>query len=383
MKVLFLIRSLDAGGAERQLIELVRHLDRSLFDPLIVTFYDGGLLRDEIREEDRIPVLSLGKSGRWDVFRFLIELNKIVRREKPDLVHGYLDVANLFALGVGKLNHIKVVWGLRASNIDLKNYDWTAEFVFRLSGWLSALADGLIVNSQAGYDYHVRRGFSRKKMVVIHNGIDAELFYPDHDARIKKRAEWGLDEHSLVIGQVGRLDPMKGPEFFIRAAAKVLSEYPGVRFVYVGDGPAVYRRELMALTGSLGLSSSLTWTGLQRDMRAVYNALDVLSLSSVAGEGFPNVIGEAMACGTPCVVTDVGDAALVLGDCGRVVTPGDSDALAAGLLALLKEEGKTREQTGLLARQRIISLFNPQNLIKKTQETMLNLQKPDHNGKPV
>ena len=179
LKILFLIRSLDPGGAERQLVELVKHLDQSQFEPVIVTFYDGGLLKKEIENENHINYISLSKSGRWDVFAFFLQLIKIVHQEKPDLIHGYLDVANLFALCVGRFMHVKVVWGLRASDIDLKKYDWTAGFVFRLSSILSFLADCIIVNSDAGRKYHIQQGFSAQRMTVIPNGINTSRFYPD------------------------------------------------------------------------------------------------------------------------------------------------------------------------------------------------------------
>jgi glycosyltransferase involved in cell wall biosynthesis len=372
LKILFLIRNLDTGGAERQLIELVRHLDKTHFQPIIVTFYNGGSFWHDLDNNPDIKLISLNKSGRWDIIGFFTRLMKIIKEEKPALIHGYLDVPNLFSLLAGKLNRIKVVWGLRASNMDLSQYDWTARFLYWLCQYTSYLTDLIIVNSNAGKTYHVSRGFQPERMVVIPNGFDTQRLYPDLDCSKKQRETWKINDEMILIGQIGRLDPMKNPENFIQAAALVSQKNPHARFVYVGDVPGPYHQKLVELMDDLGLGSQFLWAGKQTDMKAVYNALDFLCLSSDT-EGFPNVVGEAMACGKPCVVTDVGDAALIVGETGIVIPPKDASLLAEGLERLINTSIKSRGELGIKARQRIETLFSVQALAVRSGQIFLDL----------
>ena len=166
---------------------------------------------------------------------------------------------------------------------------------------------------------------------------------------------------------VGRLDPMKGHPTFLRAASLLAQKMPGVRFVCVGDGPDAYKNELAALGEQLGLSGNLVWAGPQADMRAVFNAFDLASSSSSFGEGFPNVIGEAMACKIPCVVTDVGDSPWIVEKTGMVVPPDDPKALAEGWEQFLKED---RNEKARKARLRIENNFSLDHLVNRTEEAL-------------
>ena len=372
MKILFLIRSLDAGGAERQLIELVGHLDKSRFQSTVVTFYNGGLLLKKLEKNPDVSLISLGKGGRWELIRFFNRLMSIIRIEQPDVIHGYLDVANLFSLLAGKLSGIKVVWGMRASNLDLRQYDWTYRFLYRLSAMLSFLPDAIICNSRAGKAYHLSQGYHPKRMEVVSNGIDTQWFHPDPESGQKKRREWGVTDDQILIGQVGRLDPMKNIEDFLNTSALLSHKNSKLRFVHVGDGPASYRQDLIKLCAELGLDGRFTWAGVQSDMIAVYSAFDVLVLSS-STEGFPNVVGEAMACGTPCVVTDVGDAAWIVGDTGVVVPPKNEQKLFDGLEQLMGLTIEARRGLGMRARQRIETLFSVQTLAERSGQIFLDV----------
>jgi glycosyltransferase involved in cell wall biosynthesis len=202
-------------------------------------------------------------------------------------------------------------------------------------------------------------------MIVIHNGIDTERYRPDEAARLRMRAKWGLRDQ-VLIGLVGRLDIMKDHPTFLRAAAEIARASRGVRFVCIGAGPEEYRKELEALSMSLGIADQLIWTGELKDMAAAYNALDLLASSSY-GEGFPNVIGEAMACGIPCVATDVGDSALIVGNTGTVVPPKDPLSLARAWQQWLSLGADRRRAQGARARERIESNFNVKRMLARTE----------------
>jgi glycosyltransferase involved in cell wall biosynthesis len=365
-RILFLIRSLERGGAERQLIELLKGLDKTRFDVTLATFYSGGALRSETEVIPGIKVVSLAKGGRWDVGPFLFRLIRLARASRPHIIHGYLDVPNLLAVLAGGVAGAKIVWGMRASNMDLSHYDWLSRLAFRLQCMAGRLADLIIANSTAGKIHGEACGLPSDRLVVIPNGIDTERFQPSFEAGLPLRRKWGSPGEGALIGLVARLDPTKDHQNFLRAASLVAAEHPTARFVCVGDGPSEYQRELEALGATLALSERLKWVGPRDDMRAVYNALDVAVLAS-SSEGFPNVVGEAMACGVPCVVTDVGDAAWVVGESGVVVPPSEPEQLANGITRMLARPDE-RAALGASARERIIRHFSTDALITTTSQ---------------
>lgn len=371
IRICFLMRQLNVGGAQRQLIELVKGLDKSTYNVTVVTFYSGGQLSPEMAAVTDVRLLSMNKGGRWDVIPFFARLVTVIRALQPDVLHGYLGVSNLLCVAMKPfLKGTRLVWGVRASYKDLRRYDWLTRLTFALERLLSRFPDLIIANSEAGKEFYVSQGFPARKTIVVPNGIDTERYHPDPEARNKLRAEWAISGSELVIGLVGRLDPRKDHPAFLRAAAMLSHERANVRFVCVGDGPAVYKEELRALGDSQGLKDRLLWAGARSDMASVYNALDMLTSSSSFGEGFPNVVGEAMACGVPCVVTDVGDSRHVVGDAGIVVMPGDPAQLVEAWKALLDLPQSQRATLSEKARARIVDEFGRDLLVRRTAEAL-------------
>lgn len=318
--------------------------------------------------DTRVRVRPLNKHGRWDVFGFLCRVTKVVREERPDIMHGYLDDPNLITTMLKSLfPRIRVAWGIRCSNMD--NRDWLARLIFKLSCWLSRFPDAIIANSLAGSQHHVAVGYPAEKMVVIPNGINTERFRPDLMARSRIRSDWGVTEQEKLIGLVGRLDPQKDHPTFLKAAAALVNIRKDTRFVCVGGGPDEYRATLQTLAKSLGLEEHLQWVGIREDMPAVHNALDICISSSAYGEGISNAIGEAMACGVPCVVTNVGDSAWVVGDTGEVVPPKDPVALSNAITRLLDQSPHTPAQIRL----RVLERLSAETLVANTERALLTL----------
>ena len=371
IKILFLTRSLNRGGSERQLIELVKGMDKSLFSISVVTLYDGGALRPEMEAVEEVRTLSAGKKGRWDIGYFR-RLLRIVKSIRPAIVHGYRGVANESALIAGKRCGAKVVWGLRGSDKNFALYNWLTGLSFRTGAWLSRFADLVIVNSENGKNQYIARGYCPTRMMVIPNGIDVIRFRPDSQAAQKLRDQWGIAQGERLIGLVGRLDPVKDHSTFLKAAALLCKEREDVRFICVGDGPADLTRQLREQATALGLDSRLIWAGASTEMPAVYSALDIATSTSTS-EGFPNVIGEAMACETPCVVTDAGDSAAIVGQSEQIVVAGDASSVVAGWNYLLNMTDEERQQVGRAARQRIVEDYSTEQLIKTTQAALSNL----------
>lgn len=373
MKILFLARSLDGGGAERQLVTLAVGLRERGHEVAIAAFYSGGALEAQASNTG-VAILPLGKRGRWDVVGFAWRLIKTLRAARPDILHGYLATANLLAiLARPFLPGTRTVLGIRASDMALGHYDWLMRLIGRLEALFASPAELVIANSEAGRDHAVARGFPGDKMAVVPNGIDTQFFRPDPPAGARLRADLGIGSEVRLIGLVARLDPMKDHPTFLQAVAEFLKSGGRARFICVGDGPRAYRETLQTLGRELGIEANLSWAGARDDMPSVYNALDVLTLTSAFGEGFPNVLGEAMACGVPCVATDVGDVKRVLGEAGMVVPPGDPEALARAWVTMLRRFETKDDMLGQETRRRIVTHFSAEAMVTRTEALLAGL----------
>lgn len=343
----------------------MRSLDKSRFQVTVASFYDGGGLRPELEALPGVRVVSLAKKGRWDALPFVMRLLNAMREARPHIVHSYMTGANELGL-LGRLVGARVVWGLRTSQREGGANDPIAIGFFHAGALLSRFTHLIITNSHAGRIYHVANHYAAQRIKVVHNGIDTVRFQPKRDAGLALRRAWGVSDDELLIGLVGRLDPQKDHPTFVRMAAQVAQSHPKARFVCVGEGVPAYGAEMRALANSLGLGERLIWPGTSSDMPAVYNAFD-LYVSSSRIEGFANVIGEAMACGLPCVVTDAGDSAVVVDDGAYVVPTGDPAALAAGVERVLNMPAEARAALGRHNRERIEREFSVESLTGKTE----------------
>ncbi len=379
-KIAFLIRSLDYGGAEKQLVTLAKAFDQKGLDVTIFCFYAEGPLAAELANTT-VQVISLHKKGRWDIIHFFIRLVRYLKVLQPDVIHGYLSDPNLVTAWLRLFfPKAKIVWGIRHSNWGAPRpnqqgdkHRVKADGAWSLSLYLeqkfARFADLIIANSHAGQTFHLAKHFPSKTMIVIPNGIDVDRFQPEADARERLRQEWGLLPNTRLVGLIGRLVPMKDHPTFLNAAALLVQKDPDIRFVCVGSAAQTdYAAELYALTEQLGLADRVIWAGARSDMCAVYNALDLLVSTSAYGEGFSNVIGEAMACGKSCVVTDVGDSAWIVGCYGLVIPPEDPQALTVSVLQLLNPT--TGYPSHAEIRQRIVDNFSVSQLLLNTERAL-------------
>ncbi len=373
MKVVFLARSLKHGGAERQLVTLAGGLRERGHAVLVLLFYGGGPLEQELHAAN-VPAIDLAKRGRWDTVGFLSRLFHTLRRERPDVLYSFLAVPNLLGL-LGRLirPRPRLVWGLRASDMDLAHYDRLARLTYGLEARFAHLADLIIVNSEAGRKQAAARGIAGKRLIVIPNGIDIERFRPNPEARAALRRALGLSPTNLVIGHAARFDPMKDHATFVKAASLWARDHPETRFLLLGQGIDEDNRALAALLNQAKLDGSYHLLGDRSDPEAVFPALDLFCLSSAFGEGFPNVLGEAMAAGVPCVTTDVGDAAAIVGDLGFVVPRRDPNALVEAWRALssrIEREGTALSQA---VRTRIAERFSRETMIRESEAQLAAL----------
>jgi|SRR5438093_695846 len=358
IKIMHLITDLATGGAEIMLYKMLSCLDRSQFQNSVVSMTDRGSLGDKI-EALQVPVFTLGLRRGVPNPLALFRLIRLLRAERPHILQTWLYHSDLLGLAAGKLARVPVVaWNIRCSDMDLREYPQLTSLVLRTLVWLSRFPDVVIFNSDAGSLFHLRLGYRPRKSSMIPNGFDLDEFRPDSDAPSWFRKELGLSPLNSLVGLVARYDPMKDHENFLRAAAAVANQRPGIHFVLVGQGVDESNRELIREIRNHNISLNLHLLGNRHDIRNIMPALDMLVLSSAFGEGFPNVLGEAMAAGVPCIVTNVGDAPKIVADTGRVVHAKDPAGLAAAIREVADMPAEERRRLGRAARRRIEECFS-------------------------
>ncbi len=356
------------------LYKLLSRRDCSRFDNVVVSLTDMGILGNKI-ENMGIPVFALDmRRSRPNPLR-LWRLLRILRKERPHILQTWLYHADLVGLLAGKLMRVPVItWNLRCSNMDMTHYSKLSALVVQATAKLSAFPDVVLVNSKAGQQLHETLGYCPARWQLIPNGFDVEQFRPNPEAQVKIRQELGLLADTLLIGLVARFDPMKDHANFLHAASLLLKDYPNVHFVLVGSGIDRSNGELVKSVISLNIEKNVHLLGERSDIQNITAALDIATSSSY-GEGFPNVVGEAMSCGVPCVVTDVGDSALLVGDTGKVVPPKNPKALARAWRELIEIGSEERKQLGLAARRRIEENFSLPAITAQYEELYEELSK--------
>lgn len=369
MKIIHVITGLSTGGAEMMLYKLVSQMDQDKFDIQVISLTDIGLIGKRIQALG-IPVEALGMKRGIPDPGMIFKLSYRLRRSKSDVIQTWMYHADLIGGLAAKLvGNIPVAWGIRHSNLDSEGSKrttiWTAKICALFSRWLSVK---IICCSEASRRIHAALGYDSGRMVVIPNGFDLSFFKPDLEGRTVVRQELGISEDTMLIGMVGRFDPQKDHLNFIRAAALLQKEIPNVQFLLCGDGITLENYQLSSWVEDTGLSESFHLLGRRIDIPQIMTALDIASSSSSYGEGFPNVVGEAMACGVPCVVTDVGDSASIVGDTGKVVPPKNSHALASAWRELIKLGKDKRQKLGYNARLRIRDNFCLFSIVKQYEE---------------
>lgn len=368
VKVLHLITGLGSGGAEMMLYKLLSRMDRTYFNNVVVSMTDTGVLGHRI-EALGIRVLTLNMRRGLLSPAGLLRFWRLLRREKPHVLQSWLYHADLLGLIGGRLARVSAIaWNLRCSDVETRYYFLLRAFVIPLLTRLSSFPNVVLVNSQVGKKFHTKLGYHPQRWEVISNGFDLDAFRPNPEARIHFRKKMNLPEETHLIGLIARYDPMKDHLNFLQAAQYLLIEHPATRFILIGRGVDPRNNGLNKIIHDLNIEQQVHLLGEQADLENIMPALDIVSLSSAFGEGFPNVIGEAMACGVPCVATDVGDSALIVGETGRIVPPRNPHALAAAWQDLIKRGPEYQDQLGSAARRRIEERYDLPQIVKRYEE---------------
>jgi glycosyltransferase involved in cell wall biosynthesis len=355
IKVMFIVNRLGIGGAEQQLLELVRGINKKRFKPFVVTLYPGGPLDDEISRIPDVEIISVNRKGKYD-FSVLLKIIALLRQEKIDIIQPFLTPATFYGLlaAIIKRTPVKIVTercGVRLkATIGNKLYR-------KIEDLLTRFADWAVPNSEAGRRFLVDRGINPAHIKVIYNGINLERLTPDQNNIAQIRNQMGLSPNGTIVGITASLTPAKDHATFLQMAKIIHGVMPQTRFALLGEGPL--RSSLERMVADLDLEPCFTFFGRQRDIGSYISAFDVACLCSVDHEGCSNAILEAMALSKPVVATDIGGnkELVAQGKTGLLVPIRSPQALADAILTYLRQPEWARD-IGQRAREMVLTRFS-------------------------
>lgn len=365
VRILHVVVDLTAGGAELMLQRLIRaHHGNSGFEHRVISLRSLGSVGPEL-QRDGIKVEALGLNSPLGLAAAYVRLRRRIRELQPDIVQTWMYHADLLGgLATRDVGDAAVLWGVRIAEI-------APEYgVSRLTGWIRRICallsrtvpDRIIYVAEAARISHERIGYDPAKSVVVRNGYAIPQPAPSDRTEAAFRKEIRINREALLIGSAGRYNLQKNHRGFIAACGIVAQRLPSARFVLFGRGVDEGNPELRVLIERSGIRERFYLQGERKDLLECMKGLDVFCLHSLS-EGFPNVVAEAMSVGIPCVVTDVGDAADIVGSTGKVVPPGDDVALAAGIVELLQLTPSERAHIGRDARDLIEERYSMRSIV--------------------
>lgn len=372
MKVVHVINSLTQGGAQSMLVNLVTHQKDRNLEQVVISLIDGGVNVERLQAKG-IKMYSLGLSRKRQLPFMMAKLIRIMQLEKPDVVVSWLywtDFCMLIAKWI--MRFPVLVWNVRCSQMkDLKKC-FFKRTIIRFLTFFSKQPQTIIFNSKAGRACHQSYGYHMDKAVLIANGFDTAIFKPDASAKQSVCEEFGLADDTFLIGCMARFHPMKDHETLFKALNQIDKNY---KVLLAGDHIHADNQDLAALIQNYNLQDKVLLLGCRQDVARLYGALDLFVLPSAYGEGFPNVVGEAMACGAATIATDVGDSAYLVGKAGTVIAPKDVEALTHAIQNYMQDED-LRMKHGHDARQRILDEFSLDRILSQYERLYPALVKP-------
>ena len=365
MKIIHIITGLSIGGAEQALYNLLKGGLAERFDNCVISLRDKGPMGLKISLLG-VPVIALNMHAKKLPLAGLVKLIRIIREFSPDLIQGWMYHGNL----IGSFSRVvapgkpALVWNVRHSLSDLSQEKIATRQVIRINRLFSFGADVILYNSHRSREQHEVFGFSKVGAKVIPNGIDTHIFSFSSKDRKHIRSKLGIPENACVVGHMARLHPMKDHAIFIQAAKSLSYRYQNLYFLLSGRDVSFDNIMLSQLLSSQ-VRHRFYFLGERNDVHKLMSAIDIFCLSSAWGEGFPNVLGEAMATSIPCVATDIGDSALVVNKTGIIVPPCDVNALEEGIESLLTISSEDRISLGKIALERVEINYKLSKIVEK------------------
>jgi glycosyltransferase involved in cell wall biosynthesis len=358
LKILHVIVGLDVGGAELMLKRLIEaHQKNSNYKHSVLSLTDIGTVGKQLKALN-VEVHALKMTSIFELPLVFFRLIQFLRYNSPDIVQTWMYHSDLLGgLAARLIGNRRIIWGIRTTDVSSGCSSVTAairKVCALLSNWVP---ETIVCAAQASCDAHIRIGYKSSKMKVIANGFDLSRLVADESESKKLRNNYSLIDREIVIGSIGRFNSDKDQHNFVKAAGLLVATNPKLRFLMVGRDLVASNPELMSWIRETGFSKHFILLGERSDVPVCLSAMDIFCLHSRT-EGFPNVLGEAMAMGLPCVTTEVGDAALLMGDTGILVPKEDAKALSTGIQNLLDMKSKDRDLLGGNARSRIRDKFS-------------------------
>lgn len=332
MKIIHIITGLEDGGAEGVLYRLVTNDEENKH--VVISLMDEGKY-GVLLQKQNIKVYTLNMNEKFRLPVSLFNLTNIMKLEKPDVVQTWMSHADLIGGIVAKISgNDNIVWNIRHTklNNNLRNLKTNA-VIYTNMALSKFLPKKIICCSYQTYEDFEKNGYDSNKMVVINNGYDFTHFYRDSELRSDIRAKLNIPEDMLVFGRVARYGVNKNHLGLLESMSLIKDRLPEFKLLLVGKGLDNKNIELVKKIEELDLSTNVILLGQRNDIPSIMNALDIHISNSSSGEGFPNALTEAMACGTVCIATDVGDSKYIIGDNGWIVQPSDSKALGNAILS--------------------------------------------------
>jgi glycosyltransferase involved in cell wall biosynthesis len=367
IKVLHIITSLDADGAQHMLLKLCQNISAEKFDFKVINLRQATTFGAKF-EELGVRVENIGMRRMFPSFSALRRIAAIIREYNPDLIQGWMYHGNLAATAGRCLAgyHGPLLWNIRKAT-EVGEFRPMTRLTIKLGAWMSSSIAKIIYCGRFIAESHYQLGYSTKNAVIIPNGFDTDRFAPSDDSRKLVREKLRMPQNAIIVGMTARYHPHKDHPNFIRAAALVRKEFPDTYFILAGRGLDKSNAVVRGLVEELGLNDQLFLLGEHCSVETLIPAFDVYCLSSSA-EGFPNSLGEAMSCAVPCVSTDAGASAEVLGSSGVVVPVRDSEKLASAVTRLLRQSPEDRSAIGKGARTRVIEQFSLSSVAERYAE---------------
>lgn len=371
--VVHIITGLETGGAEMMLYKLLSKMDQTRFHNIVISLAGLGTLGTPLQQMGvEVHALNL-RHGISYVVGFFKAI-RILRHIRPDVLQTWLYHADFLGSLTGKIAAVpNIVWNIRCSDMDLRHYSRMTSRILRMLTWMSRVPDVVIVNSEAGRLLHETVGYTPRRWELIPNGFDTCKFQPDPHARERLLQELGLPQDAFIVGSIARFDPMKDHHNLLKALQILLRTWPNIYCVMVGRGVTYSNNSLVSTIAELDVEGRVQLLGERKNVESIIGAFDIFVLPSAFGEGFPNVVGEAMSCAVPCVVTDVGDSRLVVGDTGKVVSPGDPNSLAEALSELIRMDENERKMLGDAARHRVVQNYSLTQIVERYEHLYAGL----------
>lgn len=352
VRVLHVIPGLEAGGAEGQLLALGPFIEQRGVEQFVVSMTPGGVLRPSY-ESTFGSVQDLGMARGAVSPKAVLQFHHLLRRMRPDVIHAWMYHACL--LSAVTPTEAPIVWGIRHGLDAPEHLRPLTRFIVRAMPALGFRARTIVFNSSVSRRQHEEWRYPRRKSAVIPNGVDTERFAPDEACRRARRQEWGVPEDYRVVGYLGRLHLVKGWDLFCGAAAWLRAIRRDIMFVMAGPASPPEEVALRGMLDQFGITSDVRFVGFEADVPRYLAALDVLVAPS-RSEGFPNAVVEAMACGVPCVTTDVGDNAAIVRDVGVIVGQ-EAESIGRGIQLLLNLDAAALSAKVATARERVTQEF--------------------------